>query len=163
MKHRFSIAWFTEMPSPLGEIVLTATPAGLSGVYFRGQRWFPNDLGSGRREAAPFTAAQTWLRAYFAGAFPRYDAPLDPHGTDFQRAVWQELQNIPAGCTRTYGEIARAVGRPQAGRAVGAAIGRNPLSLIIPCHRVVGQNGSLTGYAGGLERKEFLLRLEGVR
>ena len=154
--------WFTAVPSPLGEIVLTATKIGLSGLYFRGQRWFPGAIDSGVRDDQRFRPATDWLKAYFEGRAPQFGETLDLAGTAFQQAVWRELQNIPGGSTRTYGQIASAIGSPASSRAVGAAIGRNPVSLIIPCHRVVGKSGALTGYAGGLERKEYLLRLEGV-
>ncbi|MGL5814057.1 MAG: methylated-DNA--[protein]-cysteine S-methyltransferase [Aeromonas sp.] len=104
----------------------------------------------------------TEFRAYFAGELQRFTLPLAAQGTAFQRAVWQALCDIPYGETRSYGEIATAIGKPSASRAVGAANGRNPLSIIVPCHRVIGQNGSLTGYAGGLPIKQALLRLEGI-
>ncbi len=100
------------------------------------------------------------VRAYLAGQRREFDLPLAPRGTDFQRAVWEQVSAIPYGRTRTYGEIAAALGRPGSARAVGAAVGRNPIWLAIPCHRVVGKGGALTGYAGGLERKAFLLALE---
>lgn len=157
-----STTWFTELASPLGDITLTATEAGLSGLYFKGQRWFPGDDLRARwqRYDPHFAPARAWLRDYFAGLSPVYEAPLDLSGTAFQLQVWGHLQAIPKGETRTYTDIAQLLGKPSAARAVGAAIGRNPLSLIIPCHRVVGSKGSLTGYAGGLERKAALLALE---
>ena len=105
--------------------------------------------------------AAAQLRRYFDGNEVSFDIPLDLLGTEFQRAVWAALLRIPAGATRSYGDIAREIAAPQAVRAVGAAVGRNPLSVIVPCHRVVGSDGSLTGYAGGLERKQALLALEG--
>ena len=154
---------YSEMASPLGDLLLTASARGLSGVYFVGQRWFPTDRTGWVRDERRLAAAQRWLKDYFAGHAPVFTEPLDPSGTEFQQAVWRTLQTIPRGTTRTYRQIAEALDRPSAARAVGAAIGRNPISLLIPCHRVVGQDGTLTGYAGGLERKEYLLRLEGAR
>jgi methylated-DNA-[protein]-cysteine S-methyltransferase len=157
-----STTWFTELASPLGDITLTATEAGLSGLYFKGQRWFPGDDLRARwqRYDPYFQCARIWLRDYFSGLSPVYEAPLDLNGTAFQREVWQTLLSIPMGETRSYSDIAHLLGKPSAARAIGAAIGRNPLSLIIPCHRVVGSKGSLTGYAGGLDRKAALLALE---
>ena len=157
-----STTWFTELASPLGNITLTATVQGLSGLYFKGQRWFPaDDVRAGWQRYDPhFAPARSWLRDYFAGLTPVYDAPVDLRGTAFQLQIWKHLQAIPRGETRTYTDIAHLLGKPSAARAVGAAIGRNPLSLIIPCHRVLGSKGALTGYAGGLERKAALLALE---
>ena len=131
---------------------------------FEGQKYAGQHLaGEGQvRETPVLRAARLWLDAYFAGERPDAGAlPLLPRGTDFQRAVWRELRTIPYGETRRYGEIAARLG--SSARAVGSAVGRNPISLIIPCHRVLGAKGALTGYAGGLERKEALLALEGVR
>ena len=154
--------WYTELASPLGIITLTATAQGLSGLYFKGQRWFPAEDVRARwqRYDHHFAPARAWLRDYFSGLSPVYDASVDLQGTAFQRQVWENLLTIPRGETRTYSAIAGSLGKPSAARAVGAAIGRNPLSLIIPCHRVLGSKGSLTGYAGGLERKAALLKLE---
>ncbi len=154
---------YSAVSSPLGDLLLTASGRGLSGVYFAGQRWFPTDRTGWVRDDRRLTAAQRWLKDYFAGHAPVFADALDPSGTEFQQAVWRTLQTIPRGSTRTYRQIAEALGRPSAARAAGAAIGRNPISLLVPCHRVVGQDGTLTGYAGGLERKEYLLRLEGAR
>lgn len=153
---------FTELSTPLGKIVLTATPRGLSGLYFHDQRWFPSDQirSEWRRDDLPFSEARAWLEEYFQGRVKAFTATLDPQGTSFQHQVWKELLAIPRGETCTYSQIAHRLGSPRAVRAVGAAIGRNPISLIIPCHRVVGVNGSLTGYAGGLVRKQRLLELE---
>jgi methylated-DNA-[protein]-cysteine S-methyltransferase len=109
------------------------------------------------------TETERQLSAYFAGTLQRFDVPLDFRGTDFQKSVWAALLTIPFGETRSYGEIARQIGKPAAVRAVGAANGRNPISIIAPCHRVIGANGSLTGFAGGLQAKETLLALEGGR
>jgi len=149
--------------TPLGPLTLAATARGLAGAWFDGQAHHPGPL------LAPQDATQRWLAqaehelaAYFAGRRRHFDVPLDPQGTDFQRRVWQALQRIGCGRLHTYGAIAAELGQPTASRAVGAAVGRNPVSVIVPCHRVVGRDGSLTGYAGGLPRKQALLALEGA-
>ncbi|HEX2544208.1 MAG TPA: methylated-DNA--[protein]-cysteine S-methyltransferase [Ramlibacter sp.] len=154
----------TTHESPLGTMLLAATDRGLAGVWFVGQKHGPD--ASGWREDPDHPVlreAVAQLRAYFAGERDRFDLPLDLQaGTAFQQDVWQALLAIPLGATTSYSDIARRLGRPQAMRAVGAAVGRNPVSIVVPCHRVLGSSGSLTGYAGGLERKTALLRLEGV-
>lgn len=151
----------TRWASPLGELLLARTADGLAGVWFEGQKDHPGTL------TAPVVADDALLRAtiqhlsaYFAGGTAAFTLPLDLHGTVFQRAVWQALLGIAPGRTRSYGDIAQAVGAPSAVRAVGAAVGKNPVSVIVPCHRVLGRDGSLTGYAGGLDRKRALLALE---
>jgi methylated-DNA-[protein]-cysteine S-methyltransferase len=137
------------------------TATGLAGAWFEGQKHHPGELGADELPDDPLLrSAATQLRRYFAGMAITFDLPLDLLGTDFQRAVWAALLRVPAGETRAYGDIAHALGSPQAVRAIGAAVGRNPVSLIVPCHRVVGRDGSLTGYAGGIERKQALLELE---
>lgn len=155
----------TTCATPLGPLLLAASPLGLSGAWFDGQKHWPADAG--RWSADPAHAllreAQAQLEAYFAGRLAAFDLPLDPRrGTPFQQTVWQALRDIPRGRTLSYGQLAARVGRPTAMRAVGAAVGRNPLSVFVPCHRVVGSAGALTGYAGGLSRKTALLRLEGA-
>lgn len=138
-------------------------PMALEGEDALTRLWLPGTLpdGRGRGEETPLLrAAREELLAYFAGERRDFDLPLDPAGTDFQRAVWEALRAIPYGGTRTYGEIAAAVGRPKAVRAVGQSNHVNPLPIFIPCHRVVGKNGALTGYAGGLDLKRALLALE---
>jgi methylated-DNA-[protein]-cysteine S-methyltransferase len=154
----------TRYESPLGEMLLAATDQGLCGIWFAGQRHGPDSSGWREDAAHPvLREAVAQLRAYFAGERTRFDLPLDLQGgTGFQQSVWQALLAIPPGGTTSYGELGRRLGRPQAARAVGAAVGRNPLSIVVPCHRVLGTGGSLTGYAGGLERKTALLRLEGA-
>ncbi len=154
----------TRYASPLGPMLLAATPEGLAGVWFEGQRHGPRDVDWPEDPAHPvLREAVEQLTDYFAGARKRFDLPLDlRHGTAFQQDVWQALLAIPAGATTSYGALGRQLGRPQAARAVGAAVGRNPVSIVVPCHRVTGSGGALTGYAGGLERKSALLRLEGV-
>ena len=116
-----------------------------------------------RSDAAPFAEAEAQLHAYFAGELERFELPLAPRGTAFQRSVWDALREIPYGRTTTYSELAASIGRPSACRAVGAANGRNPLPVIVPCHRVLGAAGALTGYGGGLERKRDLLAFEAAK
>jgi methylated-DNA-[protein]-cysteine S-methyltransferase len=151
--------------SPLGPLLLAATPRGLAGAWFvDGQRDAPDPT---RWPAGPdhpvLRQAAAQLAEYFSGRRQHFDLPLDlTHGTAFQQAVWQALLAIPCGQTTSYGELARRIGRPTAVRALGAAVGRNPVSIIVPCHRVIGADGSLTGYAGGLGRKTALLRIEGL-
>jgi methylated-DNA-[protein]-cysteine S-methyltransferase len=149
------------LPTPLGPMLIARTAAGLAGLWFDGQQHHPGPLDAPVRPDDPLLSrAAGLLQCYFAGAPVVFDLPLDLHGTSFQQSVWRALLQIPAGATSSYGAIARALGAPQAVRAVGAAVGRNPLSVIVPCHRVLGQDGSLTGYAGGLPRKQALLALE---
>jgi methylated-DNA-[protein]-cysteine S-methyltransferase len=152
----------TRIDSPLGAMVLAASPLGLVGAWFHDQRHLPDFSAWAVDDRQPVllqTAAQ--LAAYFAGGRRDFDLPLDlSAGTAFQQSVWQALLAIPCGQRRSYGGISAAVGKPAAVRAVGAAVGRNPISIIVPCHRVLGADGSLTGYAGGLSRKTALLQLE---
>ncbi|HEX6706631.1 MAG TPA: methylated-DNA--[protein]-cysteine S-methyltransferase [Albitalea sp.] len=150
------------LATPLGEVLLARTAGGLAGAWFAGQKDHPGVLAAPQRPDDPLLrAAADQLEAYFAGRATRFDLPLDLRGTDFQRSVWHALMAIASGGTRSYREIALQVGSARAVRAVGAAVGKNPLSVIVPCHRVVGSSGELTGYAGGLDRKRALLRLEG--
>ena len=154
----------TTFDSPLGPLLLARTPAGLAGAWFAGQKHHPGPLGAPiDPEDALLREAAAQLRGYFAGSNEGFDVPLDLQGTNFQRAVWQAVLGIAAGTTQSYGEIARRLGSASAVRAVGGAVGRNPVSVIVPCHRVVGSDGSLTGYAGGTARKLALLELEGAR
>ncbi len=148
--------------SPLGPMIVAATDRGLAGLWFEGQRHLPDSSGWPHAPEHPvLVQAVAQLRAYFTGQRVQFDLPLDLQGgTAFQQSVWQALLAIPSGRTTSYGAISERVGRPAAVRAVGAAIGRNPVSIIVPCHRVLGRDGSLTGYAGGLERKTALLGLE---
>lgn len=158
-------AHFIEVPTSLGTMTLASTSLGLAGAWFLDQRDPPS--ADERRTWRPgetepvLAAAREWLNAYFLGQAPAWQGALDlSRGTAFQQAVWQALLEIPHGRTTRYGAIAERIGRPAAVRAAGAAIGANPISLIVPCHRVVGADGSLTGYAGGLPRKVALLELE---
>ncbi|MBB6251049.1 methylated-DNA--[protein]-cysteine S-methyltransferase [Nitrospirillum iridis] len=154
---------FKHLPSPVGRLTLVASAEGLAAILWENER-------PGRVKLPPLTAAvdhpvlveTEWqLAAYFRGALQTFTVPLAFIGTDFQKQVWRALLTIPYGAVRSYSDIAHQIGRPTAARAVGAANGRNPISIIAPCHRVVGGNGSLTGFAGGLAAKEYLLGLEG--
>jgi methylated-DNA-[protein]-cysteine S-methyltransferase len=149
--------------SPLGGVLLARTAEGLAGLWFDGQKDHPGQLAAHEHSDDPLLAATVaYLAGYFAGRAEACTLPLDLHGTAFQRAVWQALLHIAPGRTCSYREIAQAVGAPSAVRAVGGAVGLNPVSVIVPCHRVLGRDGSLTGYAGGLDRKRALLTLEGI-
>lgn len=153
--------------SPLGEILLASDGEAITGLWFRGAKYFARGLAPAaqERDLPVFQSAKVWLDAYFAGREPGALPPLRPAGTDFQRQVWDLLLQIPYGATTTYGALARrlAEGRGRvSAQAVGGAVGHNPISLFIPCHRVVGAGGSLTGYAGGVNKKLALLRLEGA-
>ena len=155
--------------SPLGGILLASDGEALTGLWFEGQRYFAAGLKENTEERflPVFEQTTEWLDAYFDGRDPVLSPPLSFVGTDFRKAVWETLLTVPYGETATYGQIAAAVaertGRPRtSARAVGGAAARNPISLIIPCHRVLGADGSLTGYAGGTERKRRLLELEGA-
>lgn len=150
----------TVIDSPVGPLTLVGTGDALSGLYMSRQRHRPPAETFGPSDPAPFTEATRQLRDYFAGQRTEFDLPLAPHGTEFQLRVWKALQQIPYGRTLSYGELATEIGRPSAARAVGLANGRNPISIIVPCHRVVGATGDLTGYGGGLDRKRQLLNLE---
>lgn len=151
----------TTIATPLGRLLLARTAKGLAGAWFDGQKHHPDALVALRRpDDELLRRAADQLHGYFAGERDGFDLPLDLHGTSFQRAVWQQLLAIPASGTTSYGAIAKALGNASAVRAVGGAVGRNPLSVIVPCHRVLGTDGSMTGYAGGVDRKRALLALE---
>ena len=151
---------FALTDSPIGELCLIRDDEGLRGLYMQDHRGAaPVDPGWLRDDAA-FTGITGQLDRYFAGELTDFDLPLAPRGTPFQLRVWAALSEIPYGETISYGELARYIGHPSAARAVGLANGRNPVAVIVPCHRVIGADGSLTGYGGGLERKRFLLDLE---
>ena len=151
---------FTVIPSPVGPLTLVAEDDALIGLHFdcdpNGIRPRPEWVRDDRR----FRQAVAQLGEYFAGRRRTFDLPLSPRGTAFRKLVWRALQEIPYGQTATYGEIARAIGQPQASRAIGGANHHNPLAIVIPCHRVIGADGSMTGYGGGLPRKRLLLDLE---
>jgi methylated-DNA-[protein]-cysteine S-methyltransferase len=157
------------MPSPVGELLLTATEEGLTRVWFeenrhggpRSAEWRSAEEVGGAAERI-LRAAREQLDAYFAGERKSFDLPLAAAGTPFQERVWKALCTIPFGHTSSYGEIAIRMGEPRAVRAVGAANGRNPIPIVVPCHRVIGANGDLTGFGGGIERKRWLLEHEGA-
>jgi methylated-DNA-[protein]-cysteine S-methyltransferase len=153
----------SRIASPLGPLTLAATARGLALAWFDRQAHRTDEVDAPVNPHHPHLAlAAREFDAYWQDARTRFTVPLDPAGTDFQQAVWRVLRGIAPGALSTYGDVARQIGKPEAVRAVGAAIGRNPLGIIVPCHRVVGRDGSLTGYAGGLPRKEELLRREGA-
>ena len=148
--------------SPLGRMWLAGSSAGLAGVWFEGQRHFAGPDAAWRVDErhALLNEARRQLDGYFAGRLRRFSLPLDTRGTTFQQAVWHAIAAVPYGDVVTYGELARRVGAAAATRAAGAATGRNPWSIVVPCHRIVGTSGALTGYAGGIARKRALLALE---
>ena len=149
-------------PSSFGNVLLVANGDTLCGVYFDDQKYLPpiDPAWQEGDDSAVLRAARSQLDQYFAGSRKHFELPLAPRGTPFQRAVWNAIAQVPWGETLTYAELASRAGRPGSARAAGAATGRNPLSIIVPCHRIVGSDGSLTGYAGGLDRKQKLLALE---
>jgi methylated-DNA-[protein]-cysteine S-methyltransferase len=153
---------FTEMDSPIGLLLLRGTPRGLTGLFMQDHLYGPETTHrrDWQRDDALFAEARAQLADYFAGRRTTFDLPIDRDavgGTPFQQRVWRELENIPYGTIISYGELAKRLGNPGAVRAVGLANGHNPISIIVPCHRVIGANGTLTGYGGGLERKRWLL------
>jgi methylated-DNA-[protein]-cysteine S-methyltransferase len=151
---------YSEIDSPLGSLFLRGEEDSITGLFLPDhKRWRGPDPAWQRSDAA-FTAARRQLAEYFAGERQEFDLPLRPEGTAFQQKVWHELRQIPFGTTITYAELARRIGQPAAARAVGHANGRNPISIIVPCHRVIGAGGSLTGYAGGVAKKQWLLDWE---
>lgn len=151
---------YTTLESPIGELLALGDGRALHGLYMQhGRRPIAVDA-SWERSAEPFAQARAQLEEYFAGKRTEFEVPLAMDGSAFEQRVWQALQEIPYGETISYGELARRIGQPSAARAVGLANGRNPIAVIVPCHRVIGANGTLTGYGGGVERKRFLLELE---
>jgi methylated-DNA-[protein]-cysteine S-methyltransferase len=148
--------------SPLGEILLISNGAALTGLHFVGEKYYPAIGADWRRsaDAEPFPAARRALREFFAGERTRFDLPLAPAGTAYQLRVWHAIAEVPFAATIAYGELTARLGNLHGARAAGAATGRNPLSILIPCHRIVGADGALTGYAGGLDRKRALLDFE---
>jgi methylated-DNA-[protein]-cysteine S-methyltransferase len=148
----------TIIDSPIGELTLVGEDSVVTGLYFPHHWTRPDRAAFGSRDDSAFPEAVRQLKEYFAGQRTTFDVPMRAEGDEFQRAVWAEIAKIPYGATATYGDLARAVGGLP--HEVGAAVGRNPLSILVACHRVVGKDGKLTGYAGGLRRKQFLLELE---
>ncbi|MFI6079725.1 methylated-DNA--[protein]-cysteine S-methyltransferase [Streptomyces sp. NPDC051217] len=152
----------TVADSPYGPLTLVATDGVLCGLYMTEQRHRPPQESFGEVDARPFGDVIDQLDEYFAGERTEFDLPLRLHGTPFQRGVWEQLLKIPYGETRSYGQLAGALGKSGASRAVGLANGKNPVGIIVPCHRVIGSTGGLTGYGGGLDRKRRLLVFEGA-
>ena len=149
--------------SPTGELLLLSSGEALTALHMTAGKYVPAMNEDWVRDELPiFVQTKRELDAYFLGTLRAFTIPLAPHGTDFQKRAWIALTKIPYGETRSYGQQAQIVGQPSAVRAIGAANGKNPIGIIIPCHRVIGANGALTGYAGGLHNKEFLLKLEGI-
>ena len=152
---------YSTVASPIGELTLTSDGTSVTGVYMHNQKHAAARTKDWRRDDAALKEPRAQLQAYFAGELREFDLPLAPEGTPFQQRVWRALCDIPYGETISYGELARRIGQPKASRAVGLANGQNPISIVVPCHRVIGANGSLTGYGGGLERNRWLLAHEG--
>lgn len=152
--------YYTTMPSPIDDLLLVSDGDNLTGLYMPGHSHGRAVEPAWRRDPGPFREVVRQLAAYFAGERARFDLPIALHGTEFQQVVWAGLREIESGERISYGELARRIGRPSASRAVGLANGRNPVSIIVPCHRVIGASGSLTGYGGGLGRKQWLLEHE---
>lgn len=153
---------FTEIPSPIGRLTLVASTRGLMAIYMEEHTKPAGDRTLWQEDPSQplFSEVKEQLDSYFSGSLHEFDIPLDLIGTPFQKSAWEALLKIPYGETRSYAEQAVLCGNPKAVRAIGTANSRNPVSIIVPCHRVIGKNGSLTGYGGGLERKKFLLELE---
>lgn len=160
--------YLDSMDSPVGEITMASDGEALVGLWLDSQRYFAATLGEAeqRSDVPVFREARAWLARYFEGEDPGALPPLNPRGTAFRQVVWRQLAAIPYGELTTYGQLARCIeeetGQRTSARAVGGAVGHNPISIIVPCHRVVGSDGSLTGYAGGVDKKIALLKLEGV-
>ena len=150
-------AIFTRIDSPIGPLTLTGDGESLTTLHMELHRGRPDPAPRARRDDDAFTAAREQLAAYFAGRLREFEVEIAGRGSAFQTSVWDALIRIPFGSTESYGALARRIGKPNASRAVGLANGKNPISIIVPCHRVIGANGSLTGYGGGLERKRWLL------
>lgn len=158
-----SVLYFSAVPSPIGELLLTSDGDALTGLYLENHKGGPALADHRRRDDDRLRPAVEQIAAYFAGERETFDLPIALRGTEFQKSVWEALLAIPFGATVTYASLAKSIGAPAAVRAVGAAVGRNPVSIIVPCHRVVGSAGALTGYAGGIERKRWLLEHEGPK
>jgi methylated-DNA-[protein]-cysteine S-methyltransferase len=154
------LEFYTEMESPVGRLRLVGDEDGLRQVWFLEGRHPKATLEGWKEERSHFAEAIRQLEAYFRGELKEFDLPVRMEGTEFQLSVWKELRKIPYGETRTYGELAKTIGNPKAMRAVGLANGQNPIPIIVPCHRVIGSDGSLTGFGGGIENKKKLLELE---
>jgi methylated-DNA-[protein]-cysteine S-methyltransferase len=153
---------YSVFESPIGQLVLSGGDQALSGIAFSDSKKAPEIDASWSRDDGAFARVAEQLSAYFAGELTRFELDLAPQGTPFQQRVWAALLTIPYGATTTYGKLAESLGDPRATRAVGLANGRNPIPIVIPCHRVIGADGSLTGYGGGMRRKQWLLAHEGL-
>lgn len=151
---------YSTIKSPIGEVVVTADEIGIRSIYSPTHETLITQLDNAKRDDAKLRDATDQLRAYFAGELQEFSLPLNPQGTPFFKQVWKHLKTIPYGTTMSYGELAKQIGKPSASRAVGMANGRNPISFVVPCHRVIGHDGSLTGYGGGLNLKRWLLDFE---
>ena len=154
--------YFTDYSSPLGEMIIAGKSKDICRISFYGQKHFPSLDLIRNDDLAIFNRTKQWLDDYFDGLNPEIDFRLNPQGTDFRLKVWKILCEIPYGKTMTYGEIASEISPEMSAQAVGGAVGHNPIAILIPCHRVIGADGKLTGYAGGIERKIELLKLEGI-
>lgn len=152
--------YFSWMSSPIGELLLTSDGHSLTRLHMQTQKYASRPQIDWLLDDAAFKAAREQLESFFAGELREFNLPLAPAGTEFQRTVWRALLDIQFGHTESYGELAQRIGAPKAARAVGLANGHNPISIVIPCHRVIGADGSLTGYGGGIERKRWLLAHE---
>jgi methylated-DNA-[protein]-cysteine S-methyltransferase len=157
-----------KIKSPLGQLTVSSDGQNISGLWIEGQKYFAKTLEKDvlEQNLPVFETLEKWLALYFSGGEPDFMPPLNPRGSPFQKSVWNNLCKIPYGQTTSYGELAKQFDRENKGkhtspRAIGGAVGRNPISILIPCHRVIGKNGSLTGYAGGIAAKTMLLKLEG--
>jgi methylated-DNA-[protein]-cysteine S-methyltransferase len=156
--------FFTHFDTPMGTMLAIATDDAITDLHIVSGKYVPkiDEQWIDSPKLPVFLQLRQELGEYFAGKRKSFNVKLAPEGTEFQRAAWKALTKIPFGQTRSYGEQAAAIGNPKAVRAIGAANGRNPITIVVPCHRVIGANGTLTGYAGGLDKKEFLLKLEGI-
>ncbi|HAS8475547.1 TPA: methylated-DNA--[protein]-cysteine S-methyltransferase [Vibrio vulnificus] len=152
--------YYAQFSSPFGLVTVQANDQGLLGIWFEQHTTLPTELGCDAASHPVISETRQQLEQYFSGQRQQFDLPLAAQGTEFQQKVWQALTLIPYGQTCSYQDLANAIGNPKAVRAVGLANGKNPISIVVPCHRVIGKNGKLTGYAGGLERKQQLLALE---
>ena len=152
--------YYTNLTSPIGELLLTGDGDALTGVWMQDAKYPPRPVSGSRKDSSVFKKACQQFAAYFAGELTDFDLPLSLAGTEFQQRVWNRLCEIPYGKTWSYAQLAEKIGNPKASRAVGLANGRNPIPIIVPCHRVIGANGTLTGYGGGLPRKQWLLAHE---
>jgi len=152
---------YSTIASPIGELLLTSDGESVTGLFMQNQKHEVKRTRDWKRDDAALEQPRAQLKAYFAGELREFELPLAAEGTPFQQRVWRALCDIPYGKTISYGELARRIGQPTASRAVGLANGQNPIAIVVPCHRVIGANGTLTGYGGGLERKRWLLAHEG--